>query len=65
VNLFFLPDKEKIIGNDMLIENYFKNERLLPMYLKNDNKLIDVRNKIIEIEKKRKLHIKDENFDKN
>ena len=65
VNLFFLPDKEKIIGNDNLIENYFKNERLLPMYLKNDNKLIDVRNKIIEIEKKRKLHIKDENFDKN
>ena len=65
VNLFFLPDKEKIIGNDKEIEDYFKKERLLPMFLKNDNKLIDVRNKIIEIEKKRKLHFKDENFDKN
>ena len=62
INLFFLPEKNKIIGDDQYIDYTFNEKRIQKLYLNKKKIVEDIKNKIVLIENKLHINYKDKNF---
>ena len=61
INLFFLPEKNKIIGDDQFIDYSFNEKRIQKLYLNKRKIVEDIKNKIILIENKLHINYKKKN----